>query len=372
MTDPIRFWPGSRPLTTLDAQSALDLTAAVGQRQASYRFALIDGVTGQHLGDITPIRVPARLDHNTAQTTKRRLSIALGKTDLAAIDQIRDRVLPYMVIPGAGQYPLGRYMFTVPQAQLFAIQQRIGSLDLTDEMFLIDQPLTAGVNGINLGIMQVITGVVTPLPVRFAMAASPYLCAQSWSIGAQRGSAVLESLAFTGDYWSPWLDNNGVLQFVRTFDPSAQAVDIDLDTSRQVIQRSSVETNDLLTAPNTFLVISNGGNNSTEVGSANGEIVARASVPPSAPHSVTNRGFEVVKVVQTQLTSLAQANAVVQGLAQRQTVFETVTLSTPPDPRHDGYNVIRWNGANWLELAWSLELVDGSEMTHTLRKSYAS
>ena len=53
-------------------------------------------------------------------------------------------------------------------------------------------------------------------------------------------------------------------------------------------------------------------------------------------------------------------------------MIRTTTLSTAPDPRHDGYDVIRWDGANWMELAWSMEMVDGGEMTHLLRKSYAA
>ena len=44
--------------------------------------------------------------------------------------------------------------------------------------------------------------------------------------------------------------------------------------------------------------------------------------------------------------------------------------STIPDPRHDGYDVIRWQGFNWLELGWSLPMIEGSSMSHTLRKSY--
>jgi hypothetical protein len=51
-------------------------------------------------------------------------------------------------------------------------------------------------------------------------------------------------------------------------------------------------------------------------------------------------------------------------------VFERVELSTPPDPRHDSHNVIRWQGENWLELAWSMPLVEGGEMRHVLRKAY--
>lgn len=369
MTGPsIRFWPGTRALLTQDAQANLDLDACVGQRQATFRFALTDGVTGENLGDLHPIRQPAVLSHDTAQTTKRRLTLAFGKADLAAINPLRDRVSPHMVFPNVGEYPLGRYLFTVPQSQLYAVQQRIGQLDLNDEMFLVDQQITRGVNGTGVAVPTVIADVLAGLPIDFQMEPSPYTSAQSWAIGNGRG-AILESLAFTGDMWSPWFDNNGVLQFIRTYNAANRVPDIDLDLGARVYRASIVETNDILTAPNVFIVISN---SASENAVDDGPIVGLASVPPSAPHSATNRGFEIPLQINIQLTDPTQAQAVAQGLAERQTVFEQVSLSTPPDPRHDGYNVIRWNGANWLELAWTMEMADGGEMTHLLRKSYAT
>jgi hypothetical protein len=361
----VRFWPGTRALLTQDAQANLDLEACVGQRQATFRFALSDGVTGENLGDLHPIRQPAVLSHDTTATTKRRLSLALGKADLAQVNQLRDRVSPFVVFPGIGEYPLGRYMFTLPQTQLFAVQQRTGLLELSDEMFLVDQQITAGINAAGQSIADVIAAILTPLPVGFTLEPSPYLSAQSWGLGAARGS-ILEALAFTADYWSPWFSNEGVLRFVRTFDPAGRVPDIDLDLGHRVYRGSIVETPELLTAPNVFTVVSN-------AATADGaEIVATTSVPPSAPHSVTNRGFEIPVQVNVQLSTQAQAEAVVEGLAHRQTIFETTTLSTAPDPRHDGYDVIRFDGANWLELAWSMELVDGGEMTHVLRKGYGA
>ena len=52
-------------------------------------------------------------------------------------------------------------------------------------------------------------------------------------------------------------------------------------------------------------------------------------------------------------------------------MFETVSVTTALDPRHDSYDVIRWQGENWLETAWSMDLAEGGNMTHQLRKSYA-
>ena len=96
-----------------------------------------------------------------------------------------------------------------------------------------------------------------------------------------------------------------------------------------------------------------------------------ATVPPNAPNSVANRGFAIVKTEDLQLADAAQAAAVANGLVQRRAIFEQVQLSTVADPRHDGYNVIRWQDANWLELSWSLTLKPGEPMVHVMRKSYS-
>ena len=71
-----------------------------------------------------------------------------------------------------------------------------------------------------------------------------------------------------------------------------------------------------------------------------------------------------------QVADADQARAVARGIGIRQTVFERVSLTTAPDPRHDSYNVVVWQGEKWLELAWSMALVEGGTMNHLLRKGY--
>jgi hypothetical protein len=168
----------------------------------------------------------------------------------------------------------------------------------------------------------------------------------------------------SGDYFSPWFGNDQKLHFIRTFDPIDRVPDFDYDTGFKVMQDQILETDDLLTAPNRFIVIGNSGPSSRSA------IVGIADVPINAPHSVPNRGFAVTQTQNLQLRSQDQAVAVARGLANRQTVFERVNLTTAPDPRHDSYDVIRWQGELWLELAWSMALTEGGMMNHMLRKGY--
>jgi hypothetical protein len=357
-------------VTNFPHDPILDLEPWVGQRQATFRFDRINGVTGEILGEIHPIR-DASLTHDTTRVIKRQLNLSLGIADTATINVVTDRILPFMVFPDGAEYPLGRYMFTDASRQVFssgiAGQHTAGGLanvTLNDEMFLVDQQIERGINAVNTSVTTTIIKVLAELDVTLMLESTPYNSAGSWSIGTSRGS-ILEALSVSGDYFSPWFGNDGKLHFIRTFDPSGGLPDLDFDSNGKVLRDAILETDDLLTAPNRFIVISNAAED-PEV-----EVVGTADVPATAPHSIVNRGF-VVPLVQTlQLSDAGQAQAVAQGLAQRFTVFERVGLTTPPDPRHDSYNVIRWQGENWLELAWSMALMEGGAMSHLLRKTYS-
>ena len=349
-------------LTTFPHDSLLDLDPWVGQRQCTCRLDRITGVTGEVLSELHPLRT-ATLTHDTTRTIKRQLNLVLGAVDSATVNVITDRVLPTMVFPNGAEYPLGKYMFTDESREVFTVG-RISNAVLNDEMFLVDQQITDGVLGDGTAAMLVAQDVLSELPVNYVMEASGLSSVGSWSIGTGRGS-VLEALAVQGDYFSPWFGNDTLMHWIRSFDPGdGRLPDLDFDAHNKVLRSGIVETSDLLTAPNKFVVVSN---LPLEPSVA---VVGTASVSPNAPHSVVNRGFEIPEVQDLQVVDIAQANAVAQNLANRQTIFERVTLSTPPDPRHDSYNVIRWQDSMWLELAWSMSLVEGGAMGHLLRKAY--
>lgn len=363
-------WPGAGPLVTDTRAPELDLSAAVGQFNYTFRFALSDGVTGDVLGDIKPIR-DASLRHDTSMTTKRDLTFPLTAADTAAINTLTERIEVFMVIPGVpcpdtthGDWPLGRYMWVDESRKVFT-SGRLGTETLTDEMFLIDQEITSGITGFGRSVPAVILDVIKGLPVTARIEPSSFISAEAWGIGAGRGG-ILESLSVSGDYWSPWFDNTGLLRFRRTFDPATANVDIDLDAGYRVLRDSIVESDDVLTSPNTIIVTSNASNNPGM------PCVGVASVPPSAPNSVANRGFVIARTFNLQLSEPGQAAAVAKGLIERQGIFAQVSFATAADPRYDSYNVIRWQGANWLNLSWGMRLVAGAPMTQTMRRAYAA
>jgi hypothetical protein len=128
---------------------------------------------------------------------------------------------------------------------------------------------------------------------------------------------------------------------------------------------SVVESDNLLNAPNRFLVISNSGDADAE------PIVGQFDVPSSAPHSIDNRGFVILDTRDLQSASTSQAFAMARTLALTNTIVEQREIATPPDPRHDSYDVVHWDGENWLEVAWSMTLIEGGSMSHVLQKLYS-
>lgn len=358
-------------LTNFPFDPLLDLAPWVGQRQASYRFDLINRVSGIHQGEIHPIR-GASLSHDTGRVIKRQLTIGLGTADAALINPITDMVTVIMVFPGGQEYRLGEYVFTDASYQRFTSGQ-LGNLVLGDKMFIVDQQIekaftarrafAAFYNSDATSISVCLTQILNDLPVQFNIEATTFSTVDSWPAGTMRGQ-ILEALALTGDYFSPWFDNNGVLRFIRTFNPAMKIPDFDWDEGNQVIRSSISEGSNVLTAPNRFIVISNASN------STNQPVFGSADVPVNAPHSIENRGFVIPQVTDLQALTKVQCTAIAENLVQRQTVFETTQLTTAPDPRHDSYNVIKWLGESWLELSWTMPLVEGQPMSHSLRKAY--
>lgn len=365
----------ARTLTTSgELLPKLDLLSYVGQRVATYRFELVDSRTGYRrvvhpLADSVPT-----LSHDVNRTITRRLDnlvFTVDESDL--INVITSRIEPFMVIDDV-DYPLGRYMYNNETLIQFTAGE-VSSGSLYDEGFIVDQRIAESFSQDSLALVQfgterriefLLAGLLLDLPIEFSVEPSPFSSSSTgWPAGTSRGF-IIEQLCLDGDYFSPWFSNDKKMHFIRSFDPVTAVPRFDLDTGNRVLRERIFRTNDLIEAPNVFIVISNG-SEAQEV-----EITGRYDVPTSAPHSVFNRGFVIPFVENRQIESSEQANAVARNIGQRATIFERVEFYTPPDPRHDGYDVLRWQGENWLELAWSLPLIEGAAMQHLARKSYIS
>lgn len=358
-------WSGT--LINEEPNALLDLDDWVGQRTSTYRFELVDVVTG-YRRQINPISdLPPILTHDTSRTIKRQINnLLLGVEDTQAFNTITSRLEIFMELAGVS-YPLGQYM---PNGQLrvhstAGTQSAQGFYDLG---FIVDQELPEGFSSLYDGepLYKTVQRLLSPLPITFALESSVFIDTVSWPAGARRGY-IVEQLALDGDWFPPWFDHNNVMRWIRTFDSATAIPTFDFDTGNKVFRAKVTTSDNLIDAPNRFVVISNG---ISSIGTNSSPVVGVYNVPDAAPHSAANRGFIFTKTESRQLYNVEQANAVARSVGQQQTLFETLNISTAPDPRHDSYDVIRWQGSNWLEISWSLPLIEGGEMTHVARRAY--
>jgi hypothetical protein len=352
----------NRTLVTPD--DILDLVDGIGQRSSSFRFDLVDGVTGEILKELTPLRT-ASLTHDSSSSIKRRLTLSLGRGDTADINVVNNRVEPYMVFADGREFPLGRYVFAADPKTFFTSGSLSTSIPLLDEMITVDQPLSFSVNGTGFTAVQIVQRLMSNFPfVSYDIEDSEFILQQNWSAGTG-GGQVLQAVAISGDYFPPWFGNDKEMHMIRSFDPATREPTFDFDAGNSVMRADIVESSEILEAPNRFVVVSN-----SSVGSDT-SLVGIADIPSSAPHSFQNRGFYVVKVYDVQADTTPQAQAIAVNLARQATVFETVELATAVDPRHDSYDVVTWQGEKWLEMSWSMDMQAGGFMRHVLRKVYS-
>jgi hypothetical protein len=368
----------AKAFTTTTVVPELDLTEGIGQRSSTFRFDLVNGVTGQLVRTLKPISgVAPTLSHDTTRTIKRQLSnLNLGVDDTAAVNPLTDRLALYMIVDGV-EYPLGRYVFT-DFSRFKRLNGDLSNAVLMDEMWIVDQQIemaftaklrfiSSTLTALAEDVVPALTRLLVNLPITFTIEDSPFITSGSWSIGTNRGS-IVESIALDGDYFSPWFDNNHVMRFIRSFDPATVPPTFNFDEGQSVMADNIVGSDDILNAPNRYIVVSNATGDTT---ASQIPIVGIYDVPSSAPYSNTNRGFVIPVIISLPVQNNAQASALAANLGQRNTIFERMSINTAIDPRHDSYDVIRWQGENWLELGWTFTCVEGSLMRHTLRKTYS-
>src|SRR5262249_15178802 len=161
---------------------------------------------------------------------------------------------------------------------------------------------------------------------------SPYETTNTWSFGTS-SMQILTDLALYGDYFAPWINNSGLLKMIRSFDPAQSVPAFDWDTYAHVYADTVTYQDDLLTAPNRFVVVSNSASGSSSsippgstVVSQQVSVVGTYDVPASAPHSIQNRGFVVPQIAQVQLDNPNQIQAIARSIGLSSTIYQRATV----------------------------------------------
>lgn len=353
------------------ADDALTLAAGVGQRSTSFAFRAFDAASGANLGEVHPSRdTTVTLDQAAGSVITRTLNLQFDEATSAQLNPVSTRIEPYMILAGR-EYPLGHYLFTDPIRQQYApyggagpgVLRSVTASSLGDRMSIVDTELEAAFEGAGDQADDTIRRLLAPLPFTSIIDDSASMIVNAWAAGTSRVN-VLGTVAELGDYLAPWFDHQGVARAIRRFEPALAVPDFDWDATHTVDRDTITRADALAYTPNRIVVVGNG-----ETADA-APVVAWCDVPSVAPHSALNIGFVRPKVVQAQVQSLSQAQALADNLCLRQSIPETIQVTTALDPRHEAHQVIRFEGELWLELAWSMELAAGGAMRHTLQRAY--
>jgi len=344
----------------------------VTRRQATWRFLLLDPGL-KPLGELEVDRTsPPSLSVDTSRAVKRTCSgVTLTPGEIADIDVIGERVSITMVLEDGSEWPQGVFLFSDVSKFVFTQGVEIGALNLVDQLLIVDQQLDQSfVMRPGDSITDGIIDLLVPLPVTVVIdpsgaVVSPAQEAISWPAGTSR-LRVINELATQIGYHELFFDNDGVgqLHLMPNPDSTPDADVLSYPVGRRTFFGTVTRSTNLLELPNRFVVVNNG---ATDV-----PIFGLYDVPDSAPHSATNRGFVISHVEQLQgINTNEDAERAAVSLARSwRWAFETVEFAGPPDPRHDTYTTVDFDGTRYLELGWSLTLREGTEMRHQLRRTY--
>lgn len=344
----------------------LDLVG-IGQRTSTWRFDVLDDSLNV-TGSFHPAVSPPTVSNDTTRPIMRTLDgLVLPPGVIDDLNLLADRVRPVMLLENGAQEPCGVFMFADSSSALSTGGDTV-TASLVDQSLILDQPVSdpfivkAGTSA-----TAAITALLAGSSVGWnsTVEASGFLAGEDLVYPA--GTSRLEAINAIGKlagYFPLYFDRNGaaVVRLV----PDLASVDPTFEiVAGRFLADSAVVSDGALVAPNRYLAV--------ESGSSDAPVVGVWDVPATAPNSSYNRGGLVVaKQFSAQgLGTQAAADAAAKAFGQiDQASYTKVSYSTPPDPRHDSFDVSSFLGVTYLEVGWSMPLLEGEAMTHDLRLVY--
>jgi hypothetical protein len=353
------------------ANELLDLALHVGVVFSTVKWNLTTQGQTRAIGELHPSSDErVSVNNDTSGNIKRTVKgFELDATEALDINLFRDRVRPEFFLEDGTRWDMGEFLFSSDD-RVVTTAGRPLSTTLFDQCFLLGNPRPNpfGLDKDDLIVFwidRMAEEAGIPLERRKVVGNDDLRINDpiSWP-GATPRMRIMAELAELAGYYSPYFNNAGDL-VVRPIGEVKAGPDAIFysNSNPRIFADSYNRAPGLLEAPNRFIAINNG--------SQEAEIVGVFDVPDSAPHSIKNRGFEVVKIIRTQgLDSTDSAAALAHTAAVADPGnYEQVTFDSPPDPRHDTFDIVVIDDEAFIELDWNIEVNPGGAMNHNLRKS---
>lgn len=365
------------PVISIPSADLLDLRF-IGIRSSCFRW---DVLNSQNVvtGEVHPsIEQAPTITNDVTRAIKRDMSsFVLAPSEQADINPFSDRIRPVMVLQNGDEYPMGLFLF-VDGSRSPHTYGKVFTGHLMDQCFVVDQAIETSL-GLQTGasIRDAIGLVLAPIAGigRVFIDGITDVIAQPlvWPAGTSRLKIVNDLCAKAGCY-DLYFDNvgNGYVRKVpsdlTTVAPTVTYVDGSCGASSvygNIIEGSTIETDNLLSAPNRVLVIDSAAQTSPVTG--------LYDIPASSPNSFFNRGERIVRVITEQ--GLASTQAAVSrakaAAAQSAADYSWWSFQGIIDPRHDTYNILSVRERLVREQKWSTLAIEGAPMSHDVRLAYA-
>lgn len=342
----------------------------ISQRSSTFVFELLD-LNLDRIGTLDiALDKPPEIENNSNRSIKRTLSnVNMPRHQVRDVNMLSDRVRVSMILASGGQFPLGVFMFADASVQKSTGGDWVEAT-LADQGLMLDQG-TAVCIMFPPGtlISQAIQERLNERLIHSVAIDQSSVTTKGdewtvWPVGTS-DLDILNDLCKMAGFYSIYFDNSGTA-VARTI-PDLAAVEprFTYGPGTNVFNDTIVETTDLLSAPNRYIVVNNG---MTET-----PISGMWDVPDSAPHSIKNRGMIVTKVIDSQAVSdTGQATAMARAIGQADTeTYEFATFAAAINPLHDTFDVVLWNNKKYHEQSWSMMCLDGSDHKHELRRVYS-
>lgn len=351
-------------------EQLLDLAPGIGQRYSDVRFDVLDKALAK-VGEVHPDRDGVTVQQNTNRRINRDLTgLHLSASEQGDLDPFGHRLAPVWVLSNGAEFPLGVYIVGAMERERheWGLDAEVPAVDQT---LILDQPTEATLGyaagtPIRDALVQQFTAAAVPRfdvdPSIETTLANPI----SWAAGQTQRLAIINELAALGGAYSAYFDNTGTGRVRRVPDLASTVPTLVYGSGGRILAGSMIETDDLLEAPNRWVVV--------DTSNPDAPVVGYYDLPDDAPHSFANRGFVIATTITEQgLGSVADANArAAAAAAQDHGTFEWVQFSSTPDPRHDTHDAVLYLGQVYREQGWQLPLTEGAEMRHDLRRVYGT
>jgi len=354
------------------ANELLDLLPHVGQVASSVEFELVTEGVSLPIGRLHPASDERMsIQNQTTGNIKRTLrGFYLNAEEAVDINLFRDRIKPFFVLEDGTRWPMGEFLFA-SEDRTETTAGRPLATTLFDQTSILGNPRP---NAFGLDTGEAIVFWIDRMAEESGIATARRRTVGnndivvndpvSWPSGTPR-MRIMNELAELAGYLTPYFDNNGIL-IIRP-NPEVRAGPDSMpydERSPRIFVDSLTRAPNLLDSPNRFIAINSG--------SQQAEIVGVFDVPDHYPQSIKNRGYEVPKIIRTQGLDSTESAARLAHVAANQdpSNYEVVQFDSPPDPRHDTFEIVVLNGGEvYIEIDWTMDLEPGGTMRHNLRRS---